>query len=144
MCLLHPIFKRYNRDIKAYKVLKYSSLCSPYRNKCYNFNTSYAVSVVEILDHILFTGSSYLRVNTGIHSYTSLRQAYRDNAIKYGGKVFLAKIPQGAYTIKGINNEIVSTSIICMPYYYVPVRIFGRILFFIKKKYHEDRHRETE
>lgn len=146
MCLIHSIFKRYNRDIRVYKVLMYSSLCSPYFNKYYHPNTLYVVPRTDIIVGIIVNRGPHIHIHVhdGIHSYTSLRRAHKDDAIYYGARVFLAKIPKRADTIEGTDNDIVSTEIIVRPYYYVPVRIFGKVLFFIRKKYHENRHRKTE
>lgn len=141
MCLLHPIFETCNRTLRCYKVLDTShEPKSPCYNKIYHFGTLYTESVSDIREGILM-GSATIKICTGFHSYTSLKPVRELLGKSSEYKVFLAKIPKGAATIKGINDEIVSSQIIITHYYYVPVKMLGKTLFYIKKKYREIGHK---
>ena len=101
----------------------------------YILGRQYHVDINDIRKLIYASGNEHLIVNIteGLHSYTSIDVAMRLNSTD--NLCFSAIIPAGATVVEGDKGNIVSTDLIVQPYYYVPVKIKGRILFYRKKKW---------
>lgn len=140
MCLNVILGKKLKKPLKVYKGLNTPSLESPYFEKRYILGKHNFEDIAHICKwaDINFDSSDpdfvYVDINTGLHSWTSLRAAFRDLCLV--GHVFEAEIPKGAYIFRGINNDIVSSEIIVKPYVYKPIKCLG-FTFYRKVKYSE-------
>lgn len=140
MCLGIIIGKKLKKPLKVYKCLKTPSLKSPYFGKRYilgehNFESIPHICNCADIDFDPYDPDFvYADINTGFHSWISLRAAFSDLCLI--GDVFEAEIPKGAYVFRGINNDIVSSEIIVKPYVYKPIKCLG-LTFYRKIKYSE-------
>lgn len=143
MCLNLIVSKRLSRPKKVYKVLLYEddALKSPVIEYPYALDHQYHVNISDIRDSIDITGVDHviMHISTGLYSYTSIKEAMKFISIWPGLALFCfsATIPTKARIIEGDEKEIVSTDLIVHSYYYVPVKIGNRVLFYRKKKWNK-------
>lgn len=143
MCLSLSISRRLSRPKKVYKVLlyEYDALRGPIRDFYYALDHRYHTNICDMRDSIDITGIDNFIVNVsmGLHSYTSIKEAMAFVSMRsYHDLIcFAATIPAKATVIEGDKKEIVSTDLIVHPYYYVPVKIGNRVLFYRKKKWNK-------
>ena len=132
MCLSLIISKRLSHPKKVYKALLYEhdALKSPIRDFYYALDHRYHTNICDMRDLIV-------NVSMGLHSYTSIKEAMAFVSMwPYHDLIcFAATIPAKATVIEGDKKEIVSTDLIVHPYYYTPVKIGNRVLFYRKKKW---------
>ena len=143
MCLSLIISRRLLRPKKVYKVLLYEhdALRSPIKDFYYALDHRYHTNICDMRDSSDITGIDNLIVNVsmGLHGYTSIKEAMAFVSMwpYYDLICFAATIPAKAMVIEGDKKEIVSTDLIVHPYYYVPVKIGNKVLFYRKKKWNK-------
>lgn len=107
--------KKARKDIVVYKVLRKTALCdylySPVRDFRYDLNKLYKVDSLDI--HYDCPGSTFIKVERGLHAYSTLKRAKDkfDTAYPYY-RVYQAIIPKGSLYIEGEDEEIVSNQLI--------------------------------
>lgn len=144
MCLYIPIFERAGKPIKVYKVLDFMTLESPVQGMKYCLDNTHMIDIEDMKNSLrkqslMSIYACYIEVSEGLHSCRSLKEALKlaGNINSGNPAVFAAEIPGYASVAFGINGDIVSDYLRVFSYYYKPVRIFGKPVFYRKVKYHK-------
>lgn len=117
MCLYSKtgIIKTAKKDIKCYKVLetykgRRYKFRSPFMDHKYYFNTLYKAKLVSEGVH----GSDLIRIDEGLHAFTSKEEARMLQGRSRVLFIFKAIIPKGSLYCKGLDRDIVSNQLIIL------------------------------